>query len=219
MLSRDAQKRLQVIMDFTEPGSGFRIASNDLEIRGAGNLLGASQSGHVSAVGYELYTELMDRAIREIKGEAPQEEEIKPEIHLGIPAFIPEIYMTDEHQRLVTYKKISLAATEEEIAGIRVELLDRYGLVPSEVENLLSVIGIRNLLKTLKGKKLGYDGKVMTVFLQEKSPVDPRRIIELYRRKVRGVQLTPDLKLTIPMPDIKGVEILNRAQELLQELG
>ena len=219
MLSRDAQKRLQVIMEFTEPGSGFRIASNDLEIRGAGNLLGASQSGHVSAVGYELYTELMDRAIREIKGEAPQEEEIKPEIHLGIPAFIPETYMADEHRRLVTYKKISLAATEEELAGIRAELLDCYGLVPPEVENLLSVIGIRNLLKVLKGKKMGYDGKVMTVFLQEKSPVDPLRIIEIYRRKVRGVQLTPDLKLTIPMPDLKGAEILTRARELLRELG
>ncbi len=219
MLSRDASKRLQVIMDFTEPGSGFRIASNDLEIRGAGNLLGASQSGHVSAVGYELYTELMDKAIREIKGEAPQEEEIKPEIHLGIPAFIPETYMADEHRRLVTYKKVSLAATDEELAGIREELLDCYGAVPSEAENLLSVIGIRNLLKSLKGKKLGYDGKVMTVFLQEKSPVDPRRIIDLYRRKVRGVQLTPDLKLTIPMPDLKGTEILNRARELLLELG
>jgi transcription-repair coupling factor (superfamily II helicase) len=219
MLSRDAQKRLQVIMDFTEPGSGFRIASNDLEIRGAGNLLGASQSGHVSAVGYELYTELMDKAIREIKGESLPEEEIKPEIHLGIPAFIPETYMSDEHRRLVTYKKVSLAATEAELAGIREELLDCYGVVPPEVENLLSVIGIRNLLKTLKGKKLGYDGKVMTVFLQEKSPVDPRRIIDLYRRKVRGVQLSPDLKLTIPMPELKGVEILNRAQELLRELG
>ena len=218
MLSRDAAKRLQVIMDFTEPGSGFRIASNDLEIRGAGNLLGASQSGHVSAVGYELYTELMDKAIREIKGEAPQEEEIKPEIHLGIPAFIPEAFMADEHRRLVMYKKVSLAATDEELVGIREELHDCYGVVPHEVENLLSVIGIRNLLKTLKGKKLGYDGKVMTVFLQEKSPVDPRRIIELHRGKVRGMQLAPDLKLTIPMPDLEGVEILNRARELLREL-
>ena len=218
MLSRDAQKRLQVIMDFTEPGSGFRIASNDLEIRGAGNLLGASQSGHVSAVGYELYTELMEKAIREIKGEAPAEEEIKPEIHLGVPAFIPETYMADEHQRLVTYKKVSLAGTDEELAEIRAELLDCYGLVPAEVENLLAVISIRNLLKTLKGKKMGYDGKAMSVFLQEKSPVDPGRIIELYRRKVRGVQLTPDLKLTIPMPDLAQAEILKRARELLGEL-
>ena len=218
MLSRDAQKRLQVIMDFTEPGSGFRIASNDLEIRGAGNLLGASQSGHVSAVGYELYTELMERAIREIKGEAPPEEEVKPEIHLGIPAFIPEEYMADEHRRLVAYKKVSLAETDEELAEIRAELLDCYGLVPPEVENLLSVISVRNLLKGLKGTKMGYDGRAMTVALQEKSPIDPRRIIDMYKGKVRGVQLTPDLKLTVPMPDLKGPEILVRARELLHSL-
>ena len=219
MLSRDAQKRLQVIMDFTEPGSGFRIASNDLEIRGAGSMLGISQSGHVSAGGYELYTELMDKAIREIKGEPAPEEEVRPEIHLGIPAFIPEAYMADEHRRLTTYKRVSLTSTDEELCGIREELLDCYGLVPVEVENLLAVIGIRNLLKTLKGKKMGYDGKVMSVFLQEKSPVDPVRIMEMYRGKVRGVQLSPDLKLTIPMPGLTGSEILTRARELLQELS
>ncbi|MCE5265543.1 MAG: transcription-repair coupling factor [Deltaproteobacteria bacterium] len=218
MLSRDAQKRLQVIMDFTEPGSGFRIASNDLEIRGAGSLLGISQSGHVSAVGYELYTELMEKAIREIKGEPAPEEEPRPEIHLGLPAFIPEAYMDDEHQRLVTYKKVSLAASDEELAAIRAELLDCYGPIPPEVENLFAVIGIRNLLKGLKGKRMGYDGKLMSIFLQEKSPVDPRRIIELYRRKVRGVKLTPDHKLTIPMPGLEGAEILTRAKELLREL-
>lgn len=219
MLSRDAQKRLQVIMDFTEPGSGFRIASNDLEIRGAGSLLGISQSGHVSAVGYELYTELMDKAIREIKGEPAPEEEVRPEIHLGIPAFIPEAYMADEHRRLVTYKRVSLTSTEEDLCGIRDELLDCYGLVPPEVDNLLAVIGIRNLLKTLKGKKMGYDGRAMSVFLHERSPIDPVRIIEMYRGKVRGVQLSPDLKLTIPMPGLKGSAVLTQARELLQELG
>jgi transcription-repair coupling factor (superfamily II helicase) len=218
MLSRDAQKRLQVIMDFTEPGSGFRIASNDLEIRGAGSLLGISQSGHVSSVGYELYTELMEKAIREIKGEPAPEEEPRPEIHLGIPAFIPESYMADEHRRLVTYKQVSLAANDEDLAGIRAELLDCYGPVPAEVENLLAVIGIRDLLKGLRGLRMGYDGKAMSVFLQQKSPVDPTRIMEMYRRKIRGVQLTPDLKLTIPMPGLEGQEILTRARDLLREL-
>jgi len=160
----------------------------------------------------------MEKAIRELKGEPAPEEEIKPEIHLGIPAFIPEVYMADEHRRLVTYKQVSLASTDEDLAGIRAELMDCYGLVPPEVENLLAVIGIRNLLKDIKGKRMGYDGKGMSVFLQEKSPIDPARIIELYRRKVRGVQLTPDLKLTIPMPGLKGAEILSRARELLQSL-
>jgi transcription-repair coupling factor (superfamily II helicase) len=160
----------------------------------------------------------MEKAIREIKGEPAPEEEVRPEIHLGIPAFIPEAYMADEHRRLVTYKRVSLSATDEDLDGIRDELLDCYGLVPPEVENLLAVIGIRNLLKGLKGRKMGYDGRAMSVFLQEKSPVDPVRIIEMYRRKIRGVQLTPDFKLTIPMPGLEGPEILTRARELLREL-
>ncbi len=219
MLSRDAQKRLQVIMDFTEAGSGFRIASNDLDIRGAGNLLGTSQSGHVSQVGYELYTEMMDKAIRDIKGMPAQEdEEIKPEIHLGVPAFIPETYMADEHQRLVAYKKISLTSTDEELNAIREELHDRYGNVPAEVENLIAVIGIRNLLKLIKGKKMGYNGKELSLMFQENSPVDPIRIIELYQKKLRGVRLTPEHKLTIPMPALEAPEILSRSYELIEEL-
>jgi transcription-repair coupling factor (superfamily II helicase) len=169
-------------------------------------------------VGYELYTELMEQAIREIKGEPAPEEEVRPEIHLGIPAFIPETYMADEHQRLVTYKRISLAAADGDLDGIRNELLDCYGPIPPEGENLLAMIGIRNLLKGLKGRRMGYDGKAMSVFLQEKSPVDPVRIVEMYRRKIRGVHLTPDFKLTVPMPGLEGSEILTRARELLREL-
>ncbi len=218
MLSRDAQKRLQVIMDFTEAGSGYRIASNDLELRGAGAMLGASQSGHVSAVGYELYTEMMESAVRELKGAPAPEEDVRPEIHLGIPAFIPETYMSDEHQRLVYYKKISLALSEEELYAIREELRDCFGNVPPEVDNLLGVIGVRNLLKPIRGLKMGYDGKEMSLLLQENSPVDPARILALYRGKLRGVRLAPDNKLTVPMPELSGVEILARARELIDEL-
>jgi len=164
MLSREAMKRLQVIKEFAEPGSGFRIAYNDLEIRGGGNLLGISQSGHVSAVGYELYTELMEKTIREIKGESLDEEDLMPEIQLGISAFIPEDYVRDVHQRLVLYKRISLAAHDGEIEQIKNELQDCYGEPPPFAYNLLQVISIRNCLKPLKGKKMGYDGKYMYVF-------------------------------------------------------
>ena len=219
MLSRDAQKRLQVIMDFTEAGSGFRIASNDLDIRGAGNLLGTSQSGHVSQVGYELYTEMMDKAIRDLKGmPAEIDEDIRPEIHLGVPAFIPETYMPDEHQRLVAYKKISLAATDEELHAIREELHDRYGNPAAEIENLIAVIRIRNLLKSIKGKKMGYNGKELTLTLQENSPIDPMRIIKLYNKELRGLRLTPDHKLTVPLPALAGRESLSRSYELIEYL-
>lgn len=219
MLSKDTQRRLRVIMDFSEPGSGFRIASNDLEIRGAGNILGTSQSGQIAAVGYELYTELMERTIREIRGEKMPEDEAKPEIHLGLPAFIPEDYMPDVHRRLVTYKRLSIAATDEELSKIREEIIDCYGFVPSEMENLFEVISIRNLLKVIRGKKMGYDGKNLFIDFHRNSPVNPSTIVELSRRKVKGVKLTPDFKLTIFMPDLRVNEITGQAKELLQKLS
>ncbi|HYA15301.1 MAG TPA: transcription-repair coupling factor [Syntrophales bacterium] len=218
MLSRDTQRRLRVIMDFSEPGSGFRIASNDLEIRGAGNILGTSQSGQIAAVGYELYTELMERTIREIKGEKMPEDEAKPEIHLGLPAFIPEDYMPDVHRRLVTYKRLSMASTDEDLSRIREEIMDCYGFVPFEVENLLEVISIRNMLKVIRGKKMGYDGQSLFIDFHRDSPVNPSKIVELSRKKARGVKLTPDLKLIYFMPDLRTNEIIRQSRELIQKL-
>lgn len=219
MLSREAMKRLQVIKEFSEPGSGFRIAYNDLEIRGGGNLLGISQSGHISAVGYELYTELMEKTIREIRGENTGEEELLPEIQLGISAFIPEEYVQDVHQRLVLYKRISLAGHDEDISAIRNELRDCYGEIPPSAENLLRVIGIRNYLKTLKGKKMGYDGKYMYIFFRDNSPVDPAKMIALYHKKIKELRFTPDYKLFLPLPSLAGNEILNQADLLLKMLA
>jgi transcription-repair coupling factor (superfamily II helicase) len=219
MLSREAMKRLQVIKEFSEPGSGFRIAYNDLEIRGGGNLLGISQSGHISAVGYELYTELMEKTVREIKGEKTAEEESMPEIQLGISAFIPEEYVQDVHHRLVLYKRISLAENEEDIDQIRSELQDCYGKPPQSVDNLLQVINIRNYLKPLKGKKMGYDGKYLYIFFLNTSPVDPAKIISLYRKKIKDLRFTPDCKLFVPAPSLTEIQILEQADLLLKMLA
>jgi transcription-repair coupling factor (superfamily II helicase) len=218
MLSRDAQRRLRVIMDFSEPGSGFRIASNDLEIRGTGNILGTSQSGHISAVGYELYTELMEKTIREIKGEPVAAEEVTPEIHLNVPAFIPEEYMADVQRRLVMYKRLSVASTDEALADIREELTDCFGYIPPTVENLFEVISIRNILKVAKGTKMGYDGKQMFISFHRDSRIDPSDIIRMSQEKKSGIRLTPDLKLYVSVPDLQGKDILVRAKELLHQL-
>ena len=219
MLSRDAQKRLQTLIDFSEPGSGFRIASNDLEIRGTGNLLGTSQSGHVSAVGYELYTELMEKTIRELKGEEMPREEIKAEIHLGIPAFIPQEYMVDEHRRLLTYKRISLARTPEKIGEIRDELTDCYGFIPPEVDNLLDTIRLRRLLETLKSSKLTCDSHHLSIQFSPDSPVDPGKILLLSRTKMKGTKLTPELKLYIPISKLPGGDRLRFAEDVLKALS
>lgn len=218
MLSRDAQKRLQTLIDFSEPGSGFRIASNDLEIRGTGNLLGTSQSGHVSAVGYELYTELMEKTIRELKGEALPREEVRAEIHLGIPAFIPGDYMTDEHRRLVTYKRISLARNREELEEIRNELTDCYGFIPPEVDNLLATIRLRHLLESLKSRKMTCDSSYLAVQFSPDSPVDPTKILFLSQTKLKGTKLTPELKLYIPIPKHGDGDRVLFAEDVLKSL-
>ncbi len=219
MLSREAMKRLQVIKELSEPGSGFRIAYNDLEIRGGGNLLGVSQSGHISAVGYELYTELMEKTIREIKGEKIAEEEPLPEIQLGVSAYFPEDYIRDVHQRLVLYKRISLSEKDEEIHDIRNELKDCYGDLPPLAENLLRVIQIRNRLKLLQGRKMGYDGKSLYIFFKENAPLDPEKIIALTRKKIKGLRFTPDHKLYWPALSVTGDDILNQADLLLKMLA
>jgi len=218
MLSRDAQKRLQTLIDFSEPGSGFRIASNDLEIRGTGNLLGTSQSGHVSAVGYELYTELMEKTIRELKGEALPREEVRAEIRLGIPAFIPGDYMADEHRRLVTYKRISLARSREELEEIRDELTDCYGFIPAEVDNLLDTIRLRHLLETIKCSKVTCDSGYLAIQFSPDSPVDPAKILFLSRTKLKGTKLTPELKLYIPLSKHQDGDRVRFVEDVLKSL-
>ena len=219
MLSKETQRRLQVIMDYSEPGSGFRIATNDLEIRGAGSILGTSQSGQIAAVGYELYTELMERTIREIKGEKMPEKDTKPEINLGLPAFIPEDYIPDVHRRLVTYKRLSMAVTDEDVIRIKEEIIDCCGVIPLEVENLFDVIHIRNMLTTIRGKKMRYDGEKMCIDFHPDSPVSPSTIVDLTRRKGRGVNLSPDFQLTVLMPDLPAGEIIGQAKDLLHKLA
>jgi len=218
ILSQDAGKRLQVIKEFSDPGSGFRIASHDLEIRGAGNFLGTLQAGHISAVGYELYTQLMEQTIAELRGGTPKEE-IEPEIHFGLPAFIPDDYITDMHRRLITYKRVSMAATDEDLSEIRDELVDCYGFIAPQVENLLEIISVRNMLKNICGKKMGYDGKDISIFFHKDSPVKPEKIIELSHNKTKGFRFTPDFKLYVSMSGLGGNEILKQAKSLLQEFS
>ncbi len=114
-VTKDAQKRLEVLQRFSELGAGFKIASHDLEIRGAGNLLGKDQSGHIEAIGFDLYAELLDEAVRELRGEAPKAEEVDPDVQLPLPAFIPDPYMPDVHQRLFFYKRFAQASSDEEL--------------------------------------------------------------------------------------------------------
>jgi len=137
-------------------------------------------------VGYEMYIQLIENAIRDLKGEAAPEEEVRPEIHLGLPAFIGDDYMPDVNRRLVMYKRISMASTEEDISALRDELLDCYGYIPVQVENLLEVIRIRNLAKPLAVKRVDYDDKTLSLSFMRSSSLNPEKIFNFIRKKARG---------------------------------
>ncbi|MBR3720316.1 MAG: transcription-repair coupling factor [Clostridia bacterium] len=146
LLSEVADKRLKAIKEFTEFGSGFKIAMRDLEIRGAGSLLGEIQHGHMEQVGYEMYCKLLDEVIKEMQG-IEVKEEFDVQIDLNISSYIPDEYISDSSQKIEIYQDIALCRTEEDIANIVDELIDRYGNMPSEVENLLEIVRIKELCR------------------------------------------------------------------------
>ena len=141
-LSEIASKRLEAIREFTRFGSGFRIAMRDLEIRGAGSILGASQSGHLSAVGYDMYLKLLDEAVREQRGEQPQKQN-ECLVDVKVDAFIPENYISNQAQRISCYKRIALIRSDDDAMDVTDELIDRYGEIPAPVEGLIDVAQIR----------------------------------------------------------------------------
>ncbi|WP_304507108.1 transcription-repair coupling factor [Anaerotignum sp.] len=149
MLREVAEKRLQTIREFTEFGSGFKIAMRDLEIRGAGNLLGAEQHGHMESVGYDMYCRLLEEEVQQLKGEAPKEEAFETTVDLNISAYIPDFYIKNQEQRMELYKKIANVRTQEEYFDIQEEMEDRYGDLPKNVQTLLEIVLVKSEARQL----------------------------------------------------------------------
>ncbi len=163
-LSTDAQRRLMAIQEFSELGSGFRIAAADLEIRGAGNLLGKQQSGNIAAVGFDLYMHMVEEAVQRKKG-APVEEDVDPTLHVNVSAFIPDDYVEDDHQRLSLYKRLSASRKIGDLALLHEETQDRYGTPPAPVERLFEVMQLRVLARKLRLASLdATNGKITLTF-------------------------------------------------------
>ena len=214
-LTSEARERLKIIQELTELGAGFRIATHDLEIRGAGDLLGARQSGDIVAVGYELYAELLDEAVRTLKGEE-MPERVEPEIKLMIPAFIPEDYVRDPNQRLMIYKKLTQPADEAEIDDIRAELVDRFGALPMAALYLLEVMRIRVLLKRLLVKEIELAGNDLVLSFHERTPVSPDAITALLRKEKGKYRFTPEFRLYARVADSSFEGVLSQARNLLK---
>ena len=217
-ISSEARERLKILQEISELGAGFRIATHDLEIRGAGDLLGARQSGNIAAVGFELYTELLEEAVSSLKGEE-RVERVEPEIKLRIPAFIPEDYAPDPNQRLVIYKKLTQAASVEEISEIQEELTDRFGKLPMAAYYLLEVMRLRISFKLLLIKEVEFDGRRVIMTFHQKTPVSPDSIIGLIRLQPKKYQFTPDYRFILELTDTSFDGILAEVTNLLKRLG
>ena len=179
LLKEVAEKRLQAIREYTELGSGIRIAMRDLEIRGAGNLLGAEQHGHMEAVGYDLYCKLLNTAVRMLKGEEKENEDFETTVDLTMDAYIPSSYIRNEALKLEVYKRISAIETEEEYEDMQDELLDRFGDLPKAVENLLKASVLRSLAHSADVKEISGNRQEVRCVLYEKARISVEKIPQL----------------------------------------
>ncbi len=216
-LTPEAVQRLQVLQKFSELGAGFRMASYDLEIRGAGNLLGREQSGQMAAIGYELYTEILEKAIRELKG-GKVLEEIDPELHIKVPAFFPEDYIPDPPLRLEWYRRLSALEEEEALGPLREEMQDRFGPLPKPAENLAELAAIKAYARQLRMKQLRYDGRTLSLAFDPTSPLPPEVLTRWISRDPKRARLTPDFKFTLQKP-LAGEAILGEIKKILRELS
>ena len=183
LLKEVAEKRLAAIREFTDLGSGFKIAMRDLEIRGAGNLLGAEQHGHMEAVGYDLYCKMLNEAVKQLKGEM-EEEDFTTTIDLNVDAFIPDSYIPNEYQKLDIYKRIAAIESDEEREDMEEELIDRFGDPPKKVGTLLEVAALKARAHKLYVTTIEQKGDMYTFTMYEHAKVQPERIpklIELFR--------------------------------------
>ncbi len=198
-VTEEAKRRLEVIQRFVELGSGFHIASHDLEIRGGGNLLGPQQSGHIASVGFDLYLELLEEAVREIQGRplSLQETAKEPEIRTPFPAYLSEEFVPDTHQRLALYRRFSSASTATQVDAYKDELVDRFGPLPVEAENLLWVIRTKILLKTNGIESLTASSDKFILQSGSQSTLDPVRAINLMSADGDKYRLLPDSKFVV----------------------
>ncbi|MBI5378578.1 MAG: transcription-repair coupling factor [Nitrospirae bacterium] len=215
LLSEEARQRLRTLQELSELGAGFQIAARDLEIRGAGNVLGAEQSGHMAAVGFDLYYQLLEQAIQELKGEeiAPVSE---PTLHLGISAYLPETYIPDISQRLALYKRIAACRDEAEIDALREEIRDRFGPLPPPALALLEIMGIKIHARRMRLSRVDVRPPWAELRWDEITLMDPDRLIQWAQAEPRRVQLLPEGGVRLRL---SGADRLQELKKALQAVG
>ncbi|MEW6349352.1 MAG: transcription-repair coupling factor [Thermodesulfobacteriota bacterium] len=218
LMTPDAVKRLSVIQEYSDLGQGFRIAMRDMEIRGAGNILGTSQSGHVAQVGYEMYLELLEEAVQEMKGETPPPR-IDPEIRLKVETLIPEAYVPDPRQRMNLYKRLSRAVDGTEIDEIEDEMLDLYGKAPGQVDHLVRIMRIRLAMKEIRMLKLEYTEPNLVATFDPETPLNPGQLVAWAQGDSRHIRLLPNDRLMYRIGNGDPERRISGCQELLDNLN
>jgi transcription-repair coupling factor (superfamily II helicase) len=213
VLSEDAYERLRTIGETTDLGSGFKIAMRDLEIRGAGNLLGEAQSGHIAAVGYDLYCQMVTEAVSEMKGEKAEEESLNIKVDVTVAAHLPNDYVPSEELRLEAYRRLATVRTAEELADIEKEWRDRFGPLPEPARALISVGALR-----VECVRVGITEVVMNGNEVRISPIELRASQTLTLRRVAARAVYKESSKTVTVPIAPGVSPTNVLIELLQEL-
>ncbi len=216
VLTRDAEKRLRALMDFSDLGAGLHLAMHDLKIRGGGNILGFSQSGHISAVGYELYLKFIERAVSELKGEE-WHDEINPEINIDLPAFLPGDYIIDTDVRLNLYRRMSGLMEKTELEDVIREITDRFGPPPQEVSNLLDVMSIRILLKKMGIVRLDAGDRMVSLTFDQKPLIDIPKLVQWVAERPDRFQFAGPNKLRCRLR-AEGTVNLKKLDEFIEEI-
>jgi len=212
-----ARQRLEVLCQHNELGAGWRIAYEDMEMRGAGNLLGRDQSGHIAAVGFALYGRLLERAVAEVKGQAASET-LDPELVLPVAGLLPEDYVPDLEQRLDFYGRLSRAGDDEQVNDIEQELNDRFGPPPEEVEVLLELMLLKVRLRRLRASRLELRRNLLKLKLERQTTVTPQRLVQLAGREPQRVHLEPSGTVLIELTPGEVEQPLAAARHWLEAI-
>ena len=218
LLGKDAQKRLKVLMEHSDLGAGFQIAMSDLKIRGGGTILGASQSGHIAAVGYDMFLKLMENAIADLKGEETSEA-LDPEINVNFSAFLSENYIPDIDQRMSAYRRLAKMTELQQLADFKSECLDRFGPLPEEAENLLLKIMLKVMAKKAGVSRLDLVGRNLSLNFSQSHQRNPAAIVDMIMAAPQTYKLTPSHVLKTKLGSSRLSGQLAQTKNLLKEIA
>jgi transcription-repair coupling factor (superfamily II helicase) len=214
-MTDESRARIEALERHTELGSGFQIASLDLELRGAGDLLGGEQSGNVASVGFDLFCRMLDEAVHELRGEEVTHD-VDPELSFDVEALLPDDYVTDVGVRLSLYKRLASATDEAHVSELAAEMEDRFGAPPEEARRLVKLMALKTELRRLRVLGCEASGRLVTLHLRDDTPLDPAKVTAIIRKTHGRWKLTPDMRLTRRFDEGDG---LSNAETTLAELA